>query len=125
MKKLHFVLLAMFVVSVSAIVFISPLKAVSQKKTNQTVYSIPDNVSQVLQHSCTSCHNTGGNGMAASVWNYSSWDKYPVKKQTKKASAMCKAVTNGSMPPASAGKDKRPTEAQKNIICSWATGLNK
>jgi hypothetical protein len=122
MKKSHYVVLAMFIVSIAAITFLNPINAVSQKKTAQSVYSMPDNVAVILKNSCSACHNTGG-GMAASVWSFSSWNQYPAKKQAKKASAICRALTNGSMPPASAGKDKIPTAEQKNIICSWASSL--
>jgi hypothetical protein len=123
MKKSHYVVLAMFVVSIAAIMFINPLKALSQKKTAQVAYSIPDNVSVILKNSCASCHNAGGNGMAASVWSFSAWDQYSVKKQAKKSSAICRAISNGSMPPSSVGKDRIPTDAQKTIVCSWATSL--
>jgi hypothetical protein len=123
MKKTHYVVLAIFATSIAAIIISNPLKAVSQKKTTQAVYSIPDNVSVILKNSCTSCHNAGGSGMAASVWSFSSWDQYSVKKQAKKSSAICRAISNGSMPPSSVGKERIPTDAQKTIVCNWATSL--
>ncbi len=122
MKKLNYLMLAILGVFLAAIVIISPLKAVSQKKTNQIANAIPDNVASILKNSCASCHNTGG-GMAASVWSFSAWDSYKVKKQAKKANAICKAISNGSMPPSSVGKDRIPTAEQKDIVCKWATSL--
>ncbi len=123
MKKTHYFVLAALIASVAAVMFISPMKAVSQKSISQQAYSIPDNVSAILQKSCASCHNAGGNGMAASIWSLSSWDKYSAKKQAKKSNAICKAVNNGSMPPASVGSDRMPTAEQKDILCKWAASL--
>jgi hypothetical protein len=123
MKKSHYLVLAALIVSVAAVMFISPMKAVSQKSIAQQAYTIPDNVSVILQKSCASCHNAGGNGMAASVWSLSKWDKYSAKKQAKKSNAICKAVTNGSMPPSSVGSDRIPTAEQKDMLCKWAASL--
>jgi cytochrome c5 len=116
-------MLVMLVGAIAILVFVSPQSASSQKKIVKSANVIPDNVSQILKKSCGMCHNAGGNGMAQSVWSISSWDQYKAKKQIKKASAMCKAITNGSMPPASAGKDRKPTSEQKDEVCKWATSL--
>jgi cytochrome c5 len=126
MKKIHLILVAMFVLAIAAILFINPSKAVSQQKTSQTAYSIPDDVAKILKNSCTSCHDNGGNGMAESMWSFSSWGNYSVKKQASKANAICNALTKGSMPPgsfSSSNPDKVPTAAQKDIVCKWAASL--
>jgi hypothetical protein len=125
MKKSHYLLLAVFMVSL-AILFISPYKADSQKKNTRTSYSIPDDVAGVLRSSCASCHGSGGNGMAESVWSLTSWDKYSVKKQAKKSESICNAITNGSMPPSyvkQTNPDRVPTAAQTEIVCRWANSL--
>lgn len=123
MKKIIYPALILLVLTMAAIMSIRPLKAVSQKKIANESYSIPDNVSQILKNSCVSCHNAGGNGMAASIWSFSAWDKYSVKKQFKKAKNICVAMNNGSMPPASVGKERIPTAGQIETVCSWASSL--
>jgi hypothetical protein len=122
MKKTHYLLLATLIAMVAAILFTNPMKAVSQKRNSTEAYSIPEEIAQILKHSCASCHTAGG-GMASSVWSLSSWDNYSAKKQSKKSNAMCKAVSNGNMPPPSVEQDKRPTAEQKETICKWSASL--
>jgi len=126
MKKVHFILIAMFMLTLTTVLVFSPFKAVSQKKTTQTAIVIPGNVAKILHNTCTACHNDGGKVMAMSMWNFSSWDKYSAKKQSRKATAMCNAITKGKMPPASIKKvnpDKIPTAEQIEIVCKWANSL--
>jgi hypothetical protein len=126
MKKTHYVLFAMFTITVAAFLFISPYKAVSQKKIAQSSYSIPENVAEVLKSSCVSCHSEGGNGMAQSMWSFSSWDNYSLKKQASKSKAMCNAITKGSMPPSNVRQmnpSRIPTAKQTEIVCQWANSL--
>jgi len=127
MKKIHFVLFAIIIMSIAMGIVIYPSIVLSQKKISQKSYSIPNNVAEVLNNSCVSCHGDGGKGMAMSMWNFSVWDTYSAKKQAKKANAMCNAITKGSMPPASVQKatpEKIPTKAQIDIVCKWANSLN-
>jgi len=126
MKKSHYVMFAMFGIAIAALLFISPYKAVSQKKNAQSSYSIPDDVATVLRSSCASCHGTGGNGMAQSAWSFNSWDKYSAKKQAKKSKSICNAITNGSMPPSyvrQSNPDRIPTAVQGEVVCKWANSL--
>jgi hypothetical protein len=126
MKKSHYVLFAMFAISIAAFLFISPLKVISQKKITQSSYSIPDNVAEVLRNSCVSCHESGGNVMAESMWSFSSWDKYSAKKQASKSKAMCNAITSGKMPPSNirqSNPSRIPTAVQTETICKWAISL--
>ena len=128
MKKIHFVLFAMIIISIAVGIVIYPSKVLSQKKISQKSYSIPNDVAEILSNSCVSCHGDGGKGMAMSRWNFSIWDTYSAEKQAKKANAICNAITNGSMPPASVKKtnpEKIPSRAQKEIVCNWANSLNK
>jgi hypothetical protein len=127
MKKTNFILIATFILSTATALVISPSKAVSQQKITQ-ISSIPDSVAKILGNSCIGCHDLGGSKMASSKWSFSGWDKYTAEKQAKKADAMCRAITKGSMPPKSARKDnpeKIPTAAQIETICKWAGSLNK
>ena len=126
MKKVHLVLVAMFMITLAAVLVYSPFKAESQKKITPSSNPFPDNVAQILTNSCTSCHSNGGNGMAISMWNFSSWNTYTVAKQAKKAAAMCNAITKGSMPPGPVKKSNpniTPTAEQIDAICQWATSL--
>jgi hypothetical protein len=123
MKKLGYLMLLVLIAGIAAVIFINPQPAMSQKKQVQTTNAIPDNVAQILKKSCTSCHDVGGKALATSAWSFSSWNDYPAKKQAKKASAMCRDMTNGSMPPSSAPKDKRPTQSQIDQVCKWATSI--
>lgn len=125
MKKVHFVLIGLSVMSAVTILFINPIKATSQKKIPQTITSsiIPEDVAAVLRTSCVSCHDAGGNSMAMMNWSFSSWDKYSTDKQSKLAIAICNAITNGSMPPSwvrQSNPDRMPNEDQTAIICNWA-----
>jgi hypothetical protein len=128
MKKMHFVLFAMFTLSIALVLVVSPSKVVSQHSTSLTTYSVPDDVAKILRNSCTSCHNLGGSKMASSIWSFSAWDHYSTQKQAKKSEAICKAMTKGSMPPESAKKTNpgnNPTPAQTDIVCKWSKSLNK
>jgi hypothetical protein len=128
MKMINFTLIAMFLFCIAAVLVFSPSKAVGQEKTTQMNNAIPDSVAMILGHSCIGCHDLGGSKMASSKWSYSGWDKYDVEKQAKKAVAICKAVTKGSMPPKKArneNPEKIPTAAQIETICKWADSLNK
>jgi hypothetical protein len=127
MKKIRFALPAAFIITLAAILT-DPSQAVSRLNTPKASYSIPDNVAQILKHSCISCHNLGGSKMASSIWSFSAWDKYSVAKQATKAEAICKAMTKGTMPPEPAWKANPsiiPTAAQVNIVCKWAGSLPK
>jgi cytochrome c5 len=87
---------------------------------------IPDDLKVIFKNSCMDCHATGGKGMAMSKVNFSDWDNYPADKQAKKAEAICKIITKGSMPPKSYGAnnpDAIPTAAQKEMICKWSETL--
>ena len=126
MKKNKFIFAAMSVITVVAVMAISPLRSLSQKQIHQSETSIPDDVAKILKNSCTSCHDAGAGGMAASIWSFSAWDTYNAKKQAKKSSAICDAMTNESMPPSGtrqSSPDKVPTKAQIEIVCKWATSL--
>ena len=127
MEKIQSVFLVIIVVSLSAILLIQPSKAVSQKQFIMT-NPVPDDVKEILKNSCSSCHDLGGKEFAMMAWNLSEWDTYSIKKQARKAKAMCNAITSGKMPPSSESKatpGKVPTAAQLQTICNWATLLKK
>jgi hypothetical protein len=127
MKKIHLVFVSMFILAIAAVFVFKPVKAVSQQKFAPSSIVIPDDVSKILQNSCTSCHDKGGKAIAKAMWSLASWDKYSVKKQIKKANMICWAINKGIMPPKAKAKkfpDMVPTAAQKEIVCKWANSLN-
>jgi hypothetical protein len=136
MKKINLIIASVIALSMIAIIVFGPLKVVSQKQvvSISQIQSVsksngfPENVASILSNSCKGCHGDGGKKMAMSMWNFDKWDTYTKEKQSKKANAICKTITKGSMPPKSVKKsypDLIPNTAQKEIICNWANSLNK
>jgi hypothetical protein len=75
-----------------------------------------------------SCHATGGRNLAMTKLNFSDWDNYEPGKQVKKAAAICKRITKGTMPPKSfrvSNPDAIPTASQKEMICTWSGTLTQ
>ncbi|PKP40875.1 MAG: hypothetical protein CVT93_10370 [Bacteroidetes bacterium HGW-Bacteroidetes-10] len=95
----------------------------SGKGDQDVAKPIPDNVMAIFQNSCAKCHTQGGSGAALANVNFTKWESYDSAKQAKKATAICKTIQAGKMPPKSF-INKNPnavlTDAQKTIICSWA-----
>jgi hypothetical protein len=129
MKKMFFLLIAMFVIAIVATMVARPSlsKSSSIFISNDEGTPLADSVMKIVKVSCMDCHNDGG-GMAASHVNFSKWAGLTKDKQASKANDVNKLVTKGSMPP---GRFliKHPeaalTMAQKNIISNWAKALNK
>lgn len=127
MKKFNLVFVVMIAIAIATFLTVSPIKSESQKTISSSTNSIPEDVAKILKKSCTSCHDEGGNGMAMAMWNFSSWDTYAAKKQSKKSQAICDAMTNGTMPPSDIRKsypDRVPTAEQIQIVCRWASSLS-
>ena len=125
MKKLILLSLSLLVIfTIVSREMVSRAAVVKNEITTNA--SIPDSISKIFQNSCYACHAEGGNMMAMSKVNFSEWDKLSPEKQAKKAAAICKVVSKGSMPPGKFQKkhaDKVPTQAQKVSICAWAKSL--
>jgi cytochrome c5 len=129
MKKNYFLaaitLIALFLTASG----LSPINPSCNKNTASTkTDSIPVELQLIFKESCMDCHATGGSQMAMAVLNFSEWGNYVPGKQVKKASAICKEISNGAMPPKSFRKahpEAIPTEAQKDSICKWSTALSK
>ena len=85
--------------------------------------SIPNEVNVVLNNSCMACHGTAGGAMALSMLDLSKWDQYKPEKQANKATAICKTVTSGTMPPKpylKAHPEATLTADQIELICKWS-----
>lgn len=109
-----------------ATVVVNLLRAQSVPKEGTGSNPIPENVMKAAGKSCVNCHAEPGNPMALSHVNLSNWEKYSAIKQSAKAQAMCKMVTEGKMPPGSFRKehpDKVPTKEDIKTICDWASSL--
>jgi hypothetical protein len=128
MKKLSILLCTGLAIAITTGFVINPGSSAGQKKSCPSQYPIPENVSKILTQSCASCHNEGGSGGAMGVWKLSQFDTYPAAKQSKKAQAICKSITRGSMPPKAvqnANPEMVLTQEQKDIVCQWAASLKK
>jgi cytochrome c5 len=125
MKKL--ILSAVILLAAGIIVTLVVKTTDASSNTPLTTGStIPDDVKKVFDNSCIGCHATGANGMAAANVNFTEWDNYPAKKQAKKATAICSAIEDKSMPPAGYVKSnpgKEVTAAQQALVCKWAQSL--
>jgi hypothetical protein len=105
---------------------ISPLNALSQKRSNINNKGFLNDVSIILSTSCLGCHENGGKKMAMSVWNFNMWETYSAQKQSKKAKKICNAITKGEMPPTSGKKTNSemiPTMSQKKQSAIGPTPL--
>ncbi|MGA2822599.1 MAG: heme-binding domain-containing protein [Bacteroidales bacterium] len=130
MKKLFFILIALFVMAVVATLIAKP----SIKNTSDIFVSstegqpLADSIMKIVKVSCMDCHGDGGNGMACAHVNFSKWSSYKPEKQADKANDVCQIITKGSMPPKRYCANHPaavPTQAQITIICKWAKALNK
>jgi hypothetical protein len=123
MKKVHLILIILFVFSIIWILFIHPTNAIDQKKNFTTINSIPGDVTVVLRRSCIKCHDTAGNKIAMAVWSFSKWDTLAPEMQARLAKLMCKVLSNESMPPMAvkrADPELIPTAAEIDIVCKWS-----
>jgi len=130
MKKLFFMLIALFVIAV-----VVTMVAMPSVKTASGIYisgdesqPLADSVMKIVKVSCMDCHADGGNGMANAHVNFSKWVSYKPEKQAAKANDICKMITKGAMPPKkyrANNPDAVPTQAQLTMICNWAKSLNK
>ena len=90
--------------------------------------ALPDSIHKLVQKACMDCHADDGNFMAKGKINFSSWEKYDSEKQIGKAKAMCKDLTKGAMPPKkwrANNPGNVPTQAEVDMVCRWANGLQK
>ena len=126
MKKLTGIFAAIALVAIVASITLTPSMVKSQKKETSHSQVIPDKVMTIVKTSCMACHSDNGSEMAKGVINFSQWDTYPAKKQSKKAAAISREVTNGTMPPKSY-TSKNPgavLNAEKvKVITDWAATL--
>jgi hypothetical protein len=130
MKKLFFILIALFAVAVVFSMVVKP-----SVKTSSGIFisgdesqPLADSIMKIVKVSCMDCHGDGGNGMACAHVNFSKWTSYSAEKQAAKANDVCKIVSKGSMPPKkfqANHPEAVPTQQQITTICNWAKLLNK
>lgn len=106
-----------------------PLNSIELKSKKYLILSdsIPENLKQVFENSCTGCHAPGGSTLAMSKLNFSEWDGYSEKKQAAKASKIYEELSEGKMPPKKARKEHPeliPTQEQIESIRVWSETLN-
>lgn len=124
MKRILVISALAAVAAIASVIILMPSEAASQKQTRTVdTADIPDDLMKVFENSCLPCHGNEGKGISVSMLNFNEWSKYTPKKQVKKAGAICKVITKGSMPPASfieANPGKAIAVTQKEVICKWA-----
>lgn len=130
MKKLFFMLIALFVIAV-----VVTMIAMPSVKTASGIYisgdesqPLADSVMKIVKVSCMDCHADGGNGIANAHVNFSKWVSYKPEKQAAKANDICKMITKGAMPQKKyleKNPDAALTQVQITLICNWAKSLNK
>jgi mono/diheme cytochrome c family protein len=130
MKKLFFMMIALFVVAV-----VVTMVAMPSARTSSSIYisgdgsqQLPDSIMKIVKVSCMDCHADGGNGMARAHVNFSAWSSLAPAKQAAKANDIYKIIAKGAMPPKryrDSNPDAIPTPAQVNTISNWAKALNK
>jgi hypothetical protein len=87
---------------------------------------IPDNINKIFQTSCMPCHGSKGRIMSLAKLNLSKWTEYSSAQAADKASAICKELSEETMPPKSRRKSNPeliPTKEQSELICKWAASL--
>jgi len=84
----------------------------------------PEDVEKVLKASCFDCHSNNASSKKGKLaLNFDKWGDYKTSKKVSKLNDICELVEENKMPP---GKylEKKPdralTDAQKELICSWA-----
>jgi cytochrome c5 len=126
MKKILGILSAMVMLTIVVSLTLTPFTLSSQKKNQSANAGIPEKVKNIVKTSCMACHSDKGSGLAPGALNLDQWDTYSLKKQIKKASTMCREITNGTMPPSKyvAQNPAAKLNAEKvKVICDWATSL--
>ena len=130
MKKVFFLLIAVFVVAVVVTMVAKP----SVKNASSIFLSadegqpLADSIMKIVKVSCMDCHADGGYGMACAHVNFSKWSSYSPAKQADKANDISKVMSKGSMPPKKFRDNnpgKVPTQAQITTISNWAKSLKK
>jgi len=127
MKRMYSLIAVIALVSIAAMLLLTPSTASSQAKSTAVKgFVIPDSINKIAQKSCIACHAEGGKAMAMAHLNLSKWDTYTADKQIAKAADMCKQVSKGAMPPKgfkTSHPDAALTEKQIKTFCNWANSL--
>ncbi len=130
MKKLALLSLLTVSILIGIAILLNPQTVTASKKNKSADPGtpLPDSIHKMVQRACMDCHASDGNFMAKSKVNFSDWDKYDAAKQSKKAAAICKVLTKGTMPQkkwCANNPNDVPTQAEKDMVCKWANSLNK
>ncbi len=85
---------------------------------------IPEEVKNVLVHSCFDCHSPAGrNEDARKALNFEEWDSYRLTKQIGLLGDIAEVMKKDKMPPAKYLEfkpDRKLSESQKELILNWA-----
>ncbi|MEP7212260.1 MAG: heme-binding domain-containing protein [Acidobacteriota bacterium] len=149
MKKILKIVLIVLAVAFVVAQFIRPDQvnpAINPAETLDASVAVPDNVSAILQRSCSDCHtNTTAYPWYSQIspfsWflnnhiqdgrrelNWSVWNTYSAKKKSKKLEEVCEQVKTGEMPLPSylwIHRDAVMQEGDANILCDWANQVRQ
>ena len=127
--------------------FIRPKKNINTTVTPQDIavmYPMPDSVHMILEKACYDCHSNTtrypwyNNIQPVAFWlnnhvadgkrhlNFSEFGQMPFAKQIRWLKKSAREVENEGMPLDSylwIHKDARLSDAEKNMLISWASGL--
>ncbi len=95
-------------------------------QTAKQTTPIPEDIVKIFQVSCYACHGSNGKFLPMAKLNFSKWADYGAEKEAVKASNICTALSEGSMPPKSfreANPEAIPSKEQVALICKWAESL--
>ncbi len=103
-----------------------PLTYASAQNAAGVSPALPDSISKIVTRSCMPCHSDDGGMMPRSKLNFSSWTGYSKDKQSEKAHAMYRELSEGKMPPKKFRETRPeliPDANQVDIIKKWSEAL--
>jgi len=130
MKKIAFYTFMLMGILITSVLFLNPQKVNGSMKyaPPEQGAELPDSVMKFVQKACMDCHADDGSSMARGKVNFSKWGTYDADKQAKKANSICRELTKGDMPPKkwrANNPSDVPTQAEADMICRWAKGMQK
>jgi hypothetical protein len=100
----------------------------SAQDVKDQITAIPDSINRISQTSCMPCHGSEGRPTPQAKLNFSKWNEYDEATKEEKASKICSAISEGTMPPKFIRESKPeliPSKKQTELICKWAESLKQ
>lgn len=143
-KKVIKIILIIFISIIVIIQFFRPERFHTDEVTADDItkkINVPDNVQEILKHSCFDCHSNHTDwpwytNFAPVSWviaddvkkgrakmNFSEWGKLSPTKQGLRLENICEQISEGEMPLPKyliLHPDKVLSDADKDILCKWS-----